>query len=154
MPTNWLEWLGVISSILTIISFYLYLLELIKRKKHDSLMVGFLHGVKSLAVSMSKRPATTSDDWQALLQQLNDMLARLHPPSSQIPALLIIVSILWTAAAGCYFVARDASDGESVLFGVLTALCFLAAVICSFYTADCWNKEYEEKKKSAQPQQK
>ena len=154
MPTNWLEWLGVISSILTIISFCFYLLELIKRKKHDSLMVGFLHGVKSLAVSMSNRPATTGDDWQALLQQLNDMLARLHPPSSQTPVLLTIVSILWAATTGFYFVARDASGGESILFGVLTAIFFLAAVICSFYTADRWNIEYEEKKKSAHPQQK
>lgn len=154
MPENWLEWLGVISSILTIISFGLYLLELFKRKRHDSLMVGFLHGVKSLTESMSKRPATTGDDWLALVQQINDILARLHPPPSQVPVLLTIVCILWAVDAGFYFIARDASGGESILFGVLTAMFFLSAVICSFVTVDCWNAEYEERKKSGQPHQK
>jgi hypothetical protein len=76
MPATWLEWLGVVSSILTIIWFGLYLRERCKRKNHDTLMVGFLHGMKPLVESMS----TTGAVWHHLLSQINDMLARLQPP--------------------------------------------------------------------------
>jgi hypothetical protein len=46
------------------------------RKTNDTLMVGFLHGVKALLEIISKQPT----NWQPLLQQINDMLARLQPP--------------------------------------------------------------------------
>ena len=78
MPTNWLECLGVVSGILTIISFCLYWFERCKRKIHDTLMLGFLHGLKTLVESMSKRPTTTGADWQPLPRQMDDMLERLQ----------------------------------------------------------------------------
>jgi hypothetical protein len=63
MPASWLEWLGVVSSILTIIWFGLYLRERCKRKNHNTLMVEFRHGMKPLVESMS----TTGAVWQHLL---------------------------------------------------------------------------------------
>jgi hypothetical protein len=72
LPENWLEWLGVIGSGLTIISFALYLIERRKLKNHDTLILGFLHGLKS-------RDTITTADWQPLREQINDMLARLQP---------------------------------------------------------------------------
>jgi hypothetical protein len=79
MPANWLEWLGVVSSILTVISFCLYFRERSRRTKHDTLMIGFLHGIKAQVESNSNRQSTTGADWQPLLPQINDMLARLQP---------------------------------------------------------------------------
>jgi hypothetical protein len=79
MPRNWLEWLGMVSSFLTILCFALYLIERRTRKEHDTLILGFLHGIKPLVEAMSQRPATTGNDWRPLLPQINDMLARLQP---------------------------------------------------------------------------
>jgi hypothetical protein len=79
MPRTWLEWLGAMSSFLTILCFVLYLIERRTRKEHDTLMLGFLHGIKPLVEAMSQRPATTGNDWRPLLPQINDMLARLQP---------------------------------------------------------------------------
>jgi mannose/fructose/N-acetylgalactosamine-specific phosphotransferase system component IIC len=76
MPANSLELLGVIGSVLTIISFALYLKELCKRKLHDTLVLGFLHGLKS-------RDTITSADWQPLCDQIDDILSRLQPPKKQ-----------------------------------------------------------------------
>jgi hypothetical protein len=80
MSANWLEWVTGVASVLTIIWFGLYLRERCKRKNQDTLMLYFLHGVKSLVETMSKRDTTTGADWQSLLSQINDMLARLQPP--------------------------------------------------------------------------
>jgi hypothetical protein len=77
MPENWLEWLGVVASILTIISFVMYLRERSVRKLHDTLMIGFLHGVKPLFEIL--RDTTTGTDWQSVIKQINDMLSRLQP---------------------------------------------------------------------------
>jgi len=63
-----------------IVSFILYLWELRKRKNQDERMLYFLHGAKSLVEVMSKRATSTGADWQPLLTQINDMLARLQPP--------------------------------------------------------------------------
>ena len=49
MPTNFMEWLGVIGSITTVISFGMYLHERRKRRDHDNHMIGFLHGLKPIA---------------------------------------------------------------------------------------------------------
>ncbi len=83
MPATWLEWLGVIASVLTIIWFCLYLVERrlylkerCKRKLHDTLVLGFLHGLKS-------RDTIASADWQPLREQIDDILTRLQPPEQR-----------------------------------------------------------------------
>jgi hypothetical protein len=72
MPSNWVEWLAVISSLLAIIEHY-------RRSKHDKLIVGFLHGLKPLVASLRDRDTTTGTNWQAVLDQINNMLSRLEP---------------------------------------------------------------------------
>jgi hypothetical protein len=72
MPANWLEWLGVIGSILTIISFVLYVRERFKRKLHDEYALAFLHGLKS-------RNTITSADWPHVVDQIDDTLEHLKP---------------------------------------------------------------------------
>ena len=74
MPANWMEWLGAIGSITTIIAFAMYLRERCKRKHHDTLMVGFLHGIKPLMERI---------DQHEVVQQINDMLSRLQPPKGK-----------------------------------------------------------------------
>jgi hypothetical protein len=83
MPTNWIEWLAIVSSlativslVLAIVSLVLYLRERRKREFHDTLSLGFLHGVKPLVESHTK----PGSEWQALLVQINDILSRLQPP--------------------------------------------------------------------------
>jgi hypothetical protein len=49
------------------------------RKEQDTLMLGFLHGIKPLVEAMSVHPATMGNDWRPLLPQINNMLARLQP---------------------------------------------------------------------------
>jgi hypothetical protein len=70
MPANWKEWLGVVGSITTIVAFLMYLHERRKCRDHDTLMVGFLHGIK---------PVMESTGHQQMVQQINDMLSRLQP---------------------------------------------------------------------------
>ncbi len=65
--------------VVAIASFILYLWELCKRTNQDKQFLIFLHGVKSLVEAMSKRATSTGADWQSLLVQINDMLARLQP---------------------------------------------------------------------------
>jgi len=146
MPTNWLEWLGVISSVLTIVSFSLYIHELIKRKSQDSLTIGFLHGVKSLADSMASPEATTGDSWKHLVQQINDMLASLRPPPSKIPVMLTLTAISWAASAGSYLVVHNSSeDGVIGMFGFLTFAFLICAAGFSTSTFETWNKEHNQK---------
>ncbi len=71
MLKDWMEWLGVIGTLTTIIAFVMYLRERSERKNHDTLMVGFLHGIKPLMESTGQRQ---------VVQQINDMLSRLQPP--------------------------------------------------------------------------
>jgi hypothetical protein len=66
--------------VVAIASFILYLWELCERKNQGARMLFFLHGAKSLVEAMSKRATSTGADWQPLLLQINDMLARLQPP--------------------------------------------------------------------------
>ena len=142
MPENWLEWLGVVGSILTIISFGLYLFELFKRKKHDTLMLGFIHGVKPLVEVMAARPATTGADWQPLLQQINNMLARLQPPPSKVRVMVILVCILWIVTAAFYFVGRETSGDEMIFFRLLTAFFFIVALVSSLGTFIFWTDHH------------
>jgi hypothetical protein len=67
-----MEWLAAFASILTIISFVMYLKERSKRKLHDEYAIAFLHGMKS-------RNTITSADWPHVLEQINDTLEHLHP---------------------------------------------------------------------------
>jgi hypothetical protein len=77
MCANLFNWLA---GAVTFLSFGLYLWELWKRKNQDTRMLFFLHGAKSLVEAMSKRATSTGADWQPLLLQINDMLARQQPP--------------------------------------------------------------------------
>jgi len=73
MLENWLEWL---ERAVAVIASVLYLRELWKRKNHDTLMVGFLHGIKpAIEIAAEKDFA-----WRGYVQQINDMLERLQPP--------------------------------------------------------------------------
>ena len=80
MCTNLFDWLV---RIIAIVSFILYLWELWKRTNQGKLMLGFLHGAKSLVEAMSKRATSTGADWQPLLEQIDDMLNRLQPPKKK-----------------------------------------------------------------------
>jgi hypothetical protein len=80
MVANLFDWLV---RVVAIVSFILYLWELCKRKNQDARMLYFLHGAKSLVETMSRRATSTGADWQPLLTQINDMLARLQPPKKQ-----------------------------------------------------------------------
>jgi hypothetical protein len=80
MCTNLFDWFV---RAIAIISFALYLWELWKRTNQGKLMLGFLHGAKSLVEPMSKRATSTGADWQSLLDQINNMLSRLEPPKKK-----------------------------------------------------------------------
>jgi hypothetical protein len=82
MPKNWMEWLGVIASITTIIAFWIYWRERGKRKYHDTLMVGFLHGIKSFMESAGQKQ---------FVEQINDMLSRLEPPKGRFFAVWLLL---------------------------------------------------------------
>ena len=69
-----MEWLGVIASITTIVAFVMYVRERSRRKNHDTLMVGFLHGIKPLMERIGEHQ---------VIQQINDMLSRLQPPKGR-----------------------------------------------------------------------
>jgi hypothetical protein len=138
MPTNWLEWLGVVGSVMTIISFGLYLFELFKRNKHETMMLGFLHGIKPLAETMSIRPATTGADWEPLMRQINDMLARLQPPPNKMRVMISLVCILWAVTIGFYLIAREAGGNEMTLFNVLSAIFFFVSALSSFGAFMSW----------------
>jgi hypothetical protein len=80
MPENWLEWLGVVASILTIISFVMYLRERSKRKLHDEYANGFLHGAKTASEGNKSNAGDTSASWAELSRQINNALQHLQPP--------------------------------------------------------------------------
>ena len=82
MCANLFDWLV---RVIAIVSFILYLWELWKRTNQSKLMLGFLHGAKSLVEAMSKRDTSTGADWQPLLEQIDDMLNRLQPPEKKQP---------------------------------------------------------------------
>ena len=68
---NCWELLGVAGSILTIIWFGLWLVERCKRQNHDTLMVGFLHGIKPMVEGAAQRDSA----WKKFVEQINDMLS-------------------------------------------------------------------------------
>jgi hypothetical protein len=80
MCANLFNWLTGSATILCLV---LYLWELWKRTNQGKLMLGFLHGAKSLVEAMSQRNASTGADWQPLLVQINNMLAYLQPPKKK-----------------------------------------------------------------------
>jgi hypothetical protein len=66
-----LKWFGAIASIATLVSLVLYLSEKHKRRNDSSMTIGFLHGIKP------------SIHESSILEQINDMIARLNPPKSK-----------------------------------------------------------------------
>jgi hypothetical protein len=74
-----MELLAGIASVLTIISFVMYLRERSKRKLHDEYAVGFLHGAKTSAEGNERNASDTSASWRALLTQIDDTLEHLKP---------------------------------------------------------------------------
>ncbi len=73
---NLLQWLGYI---LTIVASGLYLKEYWKRKSHDDVMIGFLHGIKPAI----ENAAATNPAWAGYKDQIHDMLNRLQPPKTK-----------------------------------------------------------------------
>lgn len=65
---QWWDWIGFISSILTIISFSLFLRERHLRKINQSLILGFLYGLKALSKGMS----SAGDEWRYDLEKKKD----------------------------------------------------------------------------------
>jgi len=54
MPNNFTDWLRIIASIITIVSFTLYIREKHKRERQSDLMLGFLYGIKTLVKGMAQ----------------------------------------------------------------------------------------------------
>ena len=83
MPTNFMEWLGVVASVTTIVAFVMYLRERCtllrerhERREQDNFMLGFLHGIKPMVAGAAQRDSA----WEEFVQQINDALSRLQPP--------------------------------------------------------------------------
>jgi hypothetical protein len=96
MPSDFVGWLTIISSVTTIISFGLYIRERHKRERQGDLMLGFMHGIKALIEGMAQagdewrykvdeKPEGYSrgyinacaNTWITLREQVNDMIAKL-----------------------------------------------------------------------------
>jgi hypothetical protein len=144
MPSNWLEWLGVIASVLTIVSFGLYLFEKSRRVKEVSMTAGFLHGLQSQAVANSARETTTGDEWRVLKGQLDGMLDRLHPPSKPSTVsrtMLIITVIVWIAVLIFYIISVESTGDVSTTFGTLSGVFLGFACLFSIITFFRWMHE-------------
>jgi hypothetical protein len=72
-----MTWFNGIASIVTVVSFCCYLYERSERRKLETFMNGWLHGVKPLIESH----ALGADPWASLLTQINDALERLQSPA-------------------------------------------------------------------------
>jgi hypothetical protein len=70
---NWMEWLGAIGSITTIIGFVMYLRERGKRKNHDA----------NGRISPRHQALMERVGQHQVVQQINDMLSRLQPPKGK-----------------------------------------------------------------------
>jgi hypothetical protein len=66
----------IIVDCIAVISFLMYLRERRKRRDQDILLLGFLHGIKPVI----EGAAEGVSPWKKLVEQINDMLARLQPP--------------------------------------------------------------------------
>lgn len=75
-PAGWMEWLGVVGSVATIISLALYLRERRKRRDQETMMLGFLHGIKAAVEGVAQHAPTL----RPVVVQINDMLSRLQSP--------------------------------------------------------------------------
>jgi hypothetical protein len=66
---------AIFSFVVAIISFALYLRELCKRKSQETLMLGFLKGIKPIIESMATTGTIAAGAvWQNLLTQVHDMM--------------------------------------------------------------------------------
>lgn len=83
-----------------------------------------------------------------------ELKPKVHPSlPSRMPVMVTVLCIVWAVTIALYFVARNTSGGESVLFGFLTAGFFIGSLGCSFQTAEWWSQEHEEKKRATHPPQ-
>jgi hypothetical protein len=48
------DWLGIVASITTILSFYLYIREKHRKERQSDLFLEFLHGAKALVKGMAQ----------------------------------------------------------------------------------------------------
>ena len=95
MPKDWMQWLGVVASITTIISFALFIRERHKREREADLFLGSLRGLKALVKGMAQagdewrhkvneKPDgyaigyanTCTNTWITLREQVNEMISR------------------------------------------------------------------------------
>jgi hypothetical protein len=60
MPNDWWTWLGIISSIATIISLAAYVRERNKRQRQSDLLIGFLSALLAQAKAMGQ----AGDEWR------------------------------------------------------------------------------------------
>ena len=70
----------LVSLALAIVSFVFYIRERHKRKNDSSSTVAFLHGIKPTIQGMAQNGNVSTNVWSSLLEQINDMMARLIPP--------------------------------------------------------------------------
>jgi len=71
--------IAVVGSIASVVAFLMYLHERRKRRDHNILMLGFLHGIKPMVEGAAQRDS----EWEGFVQQINDMLSRLQAPKGR-----------------------------------------------------------------------
>lgn len=54
MPNDWWTWLGVISSLTTLVAFAAYVRERVRRQRQTDLLQGFLHGLAAQASGLAE----------------------------------------------------------------------------------------------------
>jgi hypothetical protein len=95
-----------------------------------------------------------SHRYQEAIDYCNQTL-RLDPRSanawystlSRLPVMVPVLCILWLITTGFYFVARQATGNEAVLFAILTVGGFLVSSLWSGGTFAIWMEEHGEKKR-------
>ena len=60
MPNDWWTWLGIISSVATIISLAAYVRERIRRQRQSDLFIGFLTALRAQAKAMGQ----AGEEWR------------------------------------------------------------------------------------------
>jgi len=75
---NILEIVGSIASIIGLGGLGYGLWERHKRTTHDSMVFGFLRGIKTTAVGNANNTGNSSASWTALIKQIDDINARLQ----------------------------------------------------------------------------
>lgn len=72
--------LSLVAEIIAVISIVGHIVVYVKHKTLENVMLGFLHGMKPNIESASNGHAVPAATWKGVLDQVNDMLARLQPP--------------------------------------------------------------------------